>query len=524
MRATLLGVALVTMGTSLLAPTHRAGAQPTLPALIVTGVAADTSSAKIEFKPVLGAQDYRVFDRAAPTLMKYAGLRVWRVAPHCSCHVAVGDDGTTPLYPFHTVPNTPDQNGPTQVYGPNTEIEWNLLEDGEPHTLVVQAVDALGPVPPDNAARLTRHGITRMGLMDHTAMMGSNSGSTPDGKTSINGQGPATNVPHVIAQSAPFVVQARPSFLPIPSRPDAAQTFLDTFEDDEGSRIIPLPADPGRPDTASYLVDGGTPLASTIAIQTDITDTAAASVMIVDGHMMDIVPSGGTSGLHMTMTPAKLVRLVGGRILHITMEVDAVTFGNRWLELGLNSALPGNYNAVTVRFTEDQLDISQAYEIHRPGATPTMTETTLTTTRRNVDWGGNGRAIDDRSRFDLFLGEHRVAVFEDGHLLTDSTLPGPLGMSVAQVQYRHFFYHSDLAASLLNNGVAAERLEREKTLYWRPWDPAQIVAYPFSDERHWDNMGFEVLPPSAVPVHWAHLAELIHMPQWESPHIVVANK
>jgi len=46
-----------------------------------------------------------------------------------------------------------------------------------------------------------------------------------------------------------------------------------------------------------------------------------------------------------------------------------------------------------------------------------MTQTTLATTRHNVAWGGNGRAIDDRSRFDLFLARLPDVLASAGELV-----------------------------------------------------------------------------------------------------------
>src|SRR5207244_13426483 len=69
------------------------------------------------------------------------------------------------------------------------------------------------------------------------AMLGSNKGPTNDGNVSTNGQGPYTNNPRMIAQSEPFVVQARPDLNAISSRASATQQFYDTFENSENATI-----------------------------------------------------------------------------------------------------------------------------------------------------------------------------------------------------------------------------------------------------------------------------------------------
>ena len=38
------------------------------------------------------------------------------------------------------------------------------------------------------------------------------------------------------------------------------------------------------------------------------------------------------------------------------------------------------------------------------------------------------------------------------------------------------------------------------------------VGFSYSDERHWDNMGFEVLPQTDVPANFATLASLVQPP------------
>src|SRR5438046_2329891 len=54
-----------------------------VPSLVVTGVAANHSSARVFFQPVAGARDYRLYDAAAPTNVKYAGLA--HLTPSTAC-------------------------------------------------------------------------------------------------------------------------------------------------------------------------------------------------------------------------------------------------------------------------------------------------------------------------------------------------------------------------------------------------------------------------------------------------------
>src|SRR5579859_3727938 len=73
--------------------------------LAVAGVAPNNSSARVFYQPVPGARDYRVYDSAAPTVVKYAGLA--HLTPSAGCpglfclnHFAAQADGVTPVFPY----------------------------------------------------------------------------------------------------------------------------------------------------------------------------------------------------------------------------------------------------------------------------------------------------------------------------------------------------------------------------------------------------------------------------------------
>src|SRR5262245_9905 len=70
--ATLLIGAFLLIGANL----TKAGAQ-TLPTVNITAVKVDTNSVKVDFQPVPGAQDYRIYDVTNPSDVKYAG--VWHL-------------------------------------------------------------------------------------------------------------------------------------------------------------------------------------------------------------------------------------------------------------------------------------------------------------------------------------------------------------------------------------------------------------------------------------------------------------
>src|SRR5947209_7308863 len=66
--------------------------------LTVTGAAANNSSVRVFYAAVSGARDYRVYDVADPTTVKYAGL-VHLSAPGGE-HFVTGPDGITPVFPY----------------------------------------------------------------------------------------------------------------------------------------------------------------------------------------------------------------------------------------------------------------------------------------------------------------------------------------------------------------------------------------------------------------------------------------
>src|SRR5258708_885576 len=152
----------------------------------------------------------------------------------CTSHFVTQADGVNPLFPYQLANS--GSGGPQILDVPATQIEYNLTADTQAHTLVVEALDQLGPVPQASlysGARTT----PLVSPAPQGSMLGSNKGPTGDGNISTNGQGPYTNRPQIIARSPTFVVQMRPDIKALPSRPTAGQVFLDTFENAENATI-----------------------------------------------------------------------------------------------------------------------------------------------------------------------------------------------------------------------------------------------------------------------------------------------
>ena len=221
----------------------------------VTGFSASHSAVKVFYRPVPGAQDYRVYDVNDPNNVKYAGLvhltpSTTCPGPYCDKHFVLSSDGVTPVFPYQ-IANGPS-GGPQSLDVPATQIDWNSMGDGQVHTLIVEAVDALGPVP-EGSLYQGDYNTPLLTPVPAGSMPGSNKGTTRDGKMSTNGQGPYTNNPQVIARSQPFTVAADRSNVAVPSRSSALQRFFDTFENAENATIEMLARDDKTLDRFSNL-------------------------------------------------------------------------------------------------------------------------------------------------------------------------------------------------------------------------------------------------------------------------------
>ncbi len=507
-------------------------AHDTVAPVTVTGVTVDNSSAKIDYQPVLGAKDYRVLDVSNPHVVKYAGMMRYLSDPYGNKRFVKQADGVTPVWPLQAE-NVSCCTGPESFDMPSAEIEWNTLGDGKPHTLIVQAIDQLGPVPYANQYDGNNNPLmTPMATMP--GMLGSDAGPTDDGLVSINGQGPHTDTPHVIAQSAPFVVQANPAVAPLPSRPDAQQTFLDTFDSAQSDPIAPVGSADSLNGVKTYSMGAGTNHPWHIQyLNADITHSAP---FIMEGHFMDNLFDGSTPGVNdplhvahgvMAMSPDQTADFSGGKMLHATMEVDAHVDPRRWIAFNLapagdplvdwygNGAInksdhaffaevePGTIKTTLFDGPNSPSDPSP----HRQSLTGAAGQAAQEICRCYAPgnpWHSNGHGLDNRSRLDLFVTTTHFAYFEDGGLVAQGDIPGGLGFDAAKVYFAHYLYHSDLDHQELQSS---------------PWETYWLNQMPYSDERHWDNMGFEVLPPAAVPSgsDWSALASLITMPQSAAP-------
>lgn len=537
----------------------------------VSGVAADNSSAKIYFNPVAGARDYRVYDAASPKTVKYAGLTHLIASDgcpsrYCHFHFVLQADGHTPAYPYQVVAGS--MGGPPDLDVPALSIEWNMLSDNQSHTLIVQAVDQLGPVSHDSLYNIANNASLNARPSSSMVMPGMDEGPTNDGLYSINGQGPYTNVPHVIAQSAPFVVRANMGHVAIPSSPQSSQRFFDTFADSEGATLKRTAIDV-RHDNALYTLNGGTPLAESIQLaEADVTDSMP---FVADGHFMDVLFDGGTPTSHnplhtrfasLSLSPSQTADMTHGGILHLTMEVDGHFDARRWVAFQISpansavttaetgSAISSTDRAVFVELRQGSCQLriftgpKSATDLAPAGTAGGPHGSTLwggsggapynCGKNRYVNYSNDGIAFDNRSRFDFFISQGHAALFENQTLLAQSDIPAgsfPWFAQPLRVYYTHVFYHDDNDVRELRSGFSAGCNPMNSFWFNDPANgtPASADAcgaafpagygFPRSDERHWDNLGYEVLPQSQVPgsTDFSSMASLIAMPSVVAP-------
>ena len=501
------------------------------PGLQVTGVAANTDSVKIRYNAVAGAADYRVYDSKNPSNVKYAGI-VHILAPY-GYHFVTDAQGN-PLIPDQTAPNTAAVTLPTVISTPATEIEMNGLTPGTPHHLVVEAVDQVGPVPQGCLYDIGNNAsFARLCAM---CMLGGNMGMTSDNLMSTNGQGDKNNRPKKIASAAVTVQTTGKASLPSTSA--ASQVLFETFD---SATITPV----GTPDPQNGInqFTMETP-ATDWEIRMEKADIIDSQMFVSDKHFMDILFDHGTPGggspLHvghgvLSLSPVQTVDFSGGRVLHLTQEVDAHLKSRRWIDFRLtpadspyllfetNNRINRTDTDFMVVLGEDGISVVEHTGEQNPGgsSSPPITQSIvgaagqgtyidncrpgLLTSGQQMtfpEWKNAGyqvgRGIDNRSRFDLFVSETHFAVYEDGVKITEHDLPVRLPFTSAKVYFSHYHYHSSL--------------EVQEYLLYEPYETFWINTMPYSDERHWDNMGFEVLPATT---DWSTLAGLMQPPAFK---------
>ncbi len=418
----------------------------------VTGVDANDDSAVLSFDAVPGAVDYRVYDVAHPNSVKYSGGSL--------------------------------------------SIEMNGLDPVAGANLVVEAVDKLGPFQ-------TMDGMAGPGAMQMDGM-----------HQAINGQGDPSNIPVVLARSAPVAVSLSPRSM------TGAQAFFDNFRSEPALAAQPLPAlTPntfyGDPQCFNSFANvnwtvrdyGG-----------DLKDT---KIFFMGNHFMDTLYDGGTPGgsvpMHnnnasLVMMPNTVADISGGKVLHVTFEVDPHMDGRRWCDVFVGAAGdtlvdPGKFADFAGRkptvsgklFRWEIQDNQHALSLF-PGTQPDAFSDIVHLTHQEsgvgpdsfgicarsgpwckIPWNGTSGDLDKRHKFDLYLSQNRAVIMEQGQVVKDAVFPAgvTLPFDKCQVYFVHQLYHT--------------ANDRPELLNYSPDDCYWINNRPFSDERHWDNCGFSVL-------------------------------
>jgi hypothetical protein len=230
---------------------------------------------------------------------------------------------------------------------------------------------------------------------------------------------------------------------------------------------------------------------------------------------------GGLAYSSLSLRPKASADITGGKVLHITGEWDAHNSDRRWQDVFIapkgDAIAQSNWaefifnpmaskNCIAVSIDLDKVRVRQFDAINGPPGTPgnqgeilyerftgeSPSDNSLPCWRCNpvtaspsqtghTSWAnGLDNANDNRHRFDIFLSASRIKVYEEGLLRVDWTLPFPLSYSQFDMWFVQQLYHTSLEHwEIVNQYIETESLWRDRT--------------PYTDQRHWDNLGFEVV-------------------------------
>ena len=209
------------------------------------------------------------------------------------------------------------------------------------------------------------------------------------------------------------------------------------------------------------------------------------------------------------MMPNATADISGGRVLHATFEVDAHFDGRRWCDMFVGAA--GDPLLLTGKFAENNQKPTASGNLFRwkirqethnaqmfLGGHETdvmgLPDWQSQQTVRRLYWdnvsplaNGTQQDLDKRHKFDLYLSQTHFRITEttpDGlySVVRDTDLPAgqSLPFTKAQVYFVHQLYHTGN--------------DRNELVDYQPWEAYWHNLRPWCDERHWDNMGFDVLP------------------------------
>ncbi len=436
------------------APVVIPGAQPQFPSnlkVIITDVAPNDDSAKIYFNAVPGALDYRAYKVSNPAAVKYSGGAL--------------------------------------------SIEMSNLDPVAGDDVIVEAVDKLGPFQ-------TMDGMNAPGIMQLNGVVNS----------VANGQGDPTNVPNVVAASDIFHANTLPMTM------NGTQSFLDNFRNEQP--LIDIPYDQIDP-----IITGGPKSKKLVTesqnnkwiIRTYDAHPGKSHLFFASAHFMDTLYDYNHVLRGKTIViPKSNPVLTSGRVLHVTFEVDAHLSKRRLLGLIISRAddhlvMPtvggsptksGNsfdwqihpdYHQAETFIDRKEAIVGADIHSERPGQSIRWQLINKTFTG---GLNGNMDSLDNRHKFDLYLSSTRYLILEEGSVmkdvnltqilnpkthLTDNDTLAWMNNTPLEINFYHSLYHSDADRDDILSGE------------YFPFPYYWFNNRPYGDERHWDNMGFEVL-------------------------------
>ena len=442
--------------------------------IAITKIVPNDDSAVVFFTPIPGATDYRIYDVSNPAKMKYAGnLTLQQTDAGLATRTPIG-------------------------------IEWNGIDPTTGADLIVEAVDKFGPFQ-------RMDGTTGSGVMNMNSMDGD----------AVNGQGDPSNSPAVLTQSDPFHVTCAPVTL------TGDQVFFDNFRGSKPFTPLGMPSviPPGSNfyghpgDYAAYANDKW-------EIREYGADITNSQIFAMGNHFMDTIYDGGgptsSNGPHnnnasMVMVPNATADISGGKVLHVTFEVDAHTDTRRWCELMIGEAgdtlinvakfdqtggkptVSGKLLRWQIENGADQMQVFLGDDNTRGVDLMQFSSFADSVTCARLMWdhvgpyaNGTDQDLDKRHRFDLYLSKTHYKMMEttpDGlyNIVREKDFPAGVSLPFdkCQVYLVHQVYHTGN--------------DRPELMEWAPYESYWYNFRPYSDERHWDNIGFEVLSSFPSP-------------------------
>ncbi len=419
--------------------------------LKILDIVPNDDSAKIYFKAVPGAVDYRAYKVGSPNSVKYSGGAL--------------------------------------------SIEMNGIDPVAGDEVVVEAVDKLGPFQ-------TMDGMYSPGMMQQNGSV----------FTAVNGQGDPSNIPGVIAISAAFHVSTVTFSL------NGMQAFLDHFRNERP--LVETPYASIDPE-----VTGGAKSKKLVAeaqndkwiMRTYDAQPGKSSLFFLNSHFMDtLYDYNHTLRAKTSATPKSFPILKPGQVLHVTYEVDAHLSFRRLLGVIIASAddhlvfptaggpptKSGNsfdwqihpiYHEAEVYSNKRVFDVGRDSNLKN---TAQSIRSNIVNSTYSGGLNGNMDSLDNRHKFDLYISASKYVAVEEGrivkqadltkivnpktHLVENQSLTW-MNQSPLTINFYHSVYHT--------NADETDLLTGQFTPYPFYW----INYRPYSDERHWDNMGFEVL-------------------------------